>query len=168
MGGMASGAENEHWHLADPVVMGWLARRPFLALWASALLIVGVAILLRHTLEASPPRPAQHPLATVSASRLPQPTQTVPGTRVHALSRALATLSAACDATDPRWPASQVRNALGVVTQLSTDYPGGGFRTDGVATSTLAVLVAVRAQLQDCDPADVAVIDAVLPAQFRP
>ncbi|WP_188782287.1 hypothetical protein [Nocardioides phosphati] len=145
-----------------------MARRPFLALWSFALLAVGVAILLRHALETSPPRPAEDPLAAVATSRLPEPTQVVPGLRVDALSRALATLSAACDAADPRWPASRVRDALGVVTQLSTDYPGGGFRVGGVATSTPAVLVAVRAQLQDCDPADVPVIDAVLPAQFRP
>lgn len=103
----------------------------------------------------------------VAPSVLPEPTQFPPEDRVVQAHRALHAMGRACKQPRATRGPVAVRRPLAVMQEFARDYPRGGFRIDGEAGSTLALLIVLRFDLQECEPSLLPSVEALIPTQYR-
>lgn len=148
------------------IVLG-LTRHPMSAVVLALALLGGSSWGIAYAFSAREPRPERPVVADsgVAPSVLPKPTQFPPRQRVDKVHRALHAMGRAC--TRSAAAPDAVRPAVVVMEKFARDYPNGGFTIDDEPGSTLALLIVLRSELEECDPALVPSVEALIPEEYR-
>ena len=145
----------------------WLIRHPMamvfllLALFGGAVWGLAQALAPRST----PPERPGTVESGVAPSRLPEPTEFPPRQRVDEAHQALHAVGRACK--KPTAAGDAVRRAVAVMEKFARDYPNGGFTIDDEAGTTLALLIVLRSELEECDPTMLPSIEELIPEEYR-
>lgn len=150
-------------------IVVWFDRRPLVAVTVALATLGVLAWTLAQVARPAPEQPRARPVAGagVAPSLLPTPTQIPPASRVVEVGRALHAIPRTCDEPSALRSTQALEQPLRIIEQFARHYPRGGFSLDHESGSTLALLVVVRYELQDCDPSRLDVVEALLPPQFR-
>lgn len=120
-------------------------------------------VALRHA-GAAPERVSG---SRVAASILPASPQTPPRGRVVQVHQSLHGLHNACRLPAAARDRDVVRRDLAVFESFAEDFPRGGFTIDDESGSTLALLIAVRAELEWCEPVLLPRVESLIPPRYR-
>lgn len=150
-------------------IIVWLAGHPLSAVLLALALLGGTAWGIAYALGERESRSEPPVMANsgVASSVLPKPTQFPPGARVDQAHRALHAMGRACKQPGGTRELDAVRRPVAVMEEFARDYPSGGFRIDDEPGSTLALLVVLRIELQECEPSLLPGIEALIPEAYR-
>lgn len=150
-------------------VVVWLTRHPMAAVFLLLAILGGLAWGIDTAFTPSANR-SEAPVMVdsgVARSRLPEPTQTAPRQRVEAVHRALHAMARACKQPVATPDPASVRRPLSTMKEFARDFPNAGFTIDDESASTLALLIVLRSELQDCDPTLVPGVEELVPPEYR-
>jgi len=103
----------------------------------------------------------------VAESVLPKPTQFPPRERVDQAHQALHAMARACKQPVAKRDADAVRRPVATMEKFARDFPRGGFSIDDESGSTLALLIVLRSELQECEPSLLPSVEALIPEEYR-
>ena len=137
----------------------------FLALPVLGVTSWGVA----YAFSAREPRTERPVMAEggVAVSVLPEPTEFPPRARVDQAHRALHGMGRACKQPMAAREPEAVRRPVAIMEQFARDFPRGRFTIDDEPGTTLALLIVLRSDLQECEPSLLASVEALIPEQYR-
>lgn len=150
-------------------IVVWLLRHPMAAVLLALAMLGGTAWGIVYAFSAREPRSGGPAIAQsgVAASVLPKPTQFPPRARVAQTHRALHAMDRACKQAGATRQRDDVRRPVAVMEEFARDYPHGGFRIDDESGSTLALLIVLRSELQECEPSLLPGVEALIPEEYR-
>ena len=150
-------------------ILVWLTGHPMSAVFLALALLGGTAWGIAYAFSEREPRSERPVMAEsgVAPSLLPKPTQFPPRSRVDQTHRALHAMGRACKQPVTTREPDAVRRPVGVMEEFARDYPNGGFRIDDEPGSTLALLIVLRSELQDCEPSLLPSVEALIPEEYR-
>lgn len=150
-------------------ILPWLARHPMSAVFITLTLLGGTAWGIASAF-APRPTPPERPVMVesgVAESVLPKPTQFPPRERVDQAHRELHAMARACKQPVSTRDPDAVRQAVATMVKFARDFPRGGFTIDDESGSTLALLIVLRSELQDCEPSLVPSVEGLIPEEYR-
>ena len=150
-------------------ILVWLTGHPMSAVFLALALLGGTAWGIAYTFSTRVPRSERPVMAEsgVAPSVLPEPTQSPPQARVDQAHRALHAMARACKQPVPTRDPDAVRQAVATMVKFARDFPRGGFTIDDESGSTLALLIVLRSELQDCEPSLVPSVEGLIPEEYR-
>lgn len=150
-------------------IVVWLAGHPMSAVFLALALFGGTAWGIAYAFSEREQRSERPVMAEsgVAPSVLPKPTQFPPQERVDQAHRALHAMGRACKQSAAARDPDAVRRPVATMEEFARDFPRGGFTIDDESGSTLALLIVLRSELQDCEPPLVPSVEGLIPEEYR-
>lgn len=150
-------------------VVVWLCGHPMSAVFLVLALLGGTSWGIAYAFSEREPRSERPVMAEsgVASSVLPEPTQFPPRAPVDQVHRALHAVGRACKQPLAARESDAVGRPVAVLEGFAREYPNGGFRIDEEPGSTLALLIVLRSELQECEPSLLPGVEALIPEEYR-
>lgn len=150
-------------------IVVWLAGHPMSAVFLALALLGSTSWGVAYAFGQREPRSERPVMAEsgVAPSVLPTPTQFPPLARVDQAHRALHAMGRACKQPAAAREPDAVRRPVATMEQFAQDFPRGGFTIDDEPGSTLALLIVLRSELQECEPSILPSVEALIPEEYR-
>ena len=150
-------------------IVVWLAGHPMMAVFLALVLLGGTSWGIAYAFSAREPRPERPVMAEsgVAPSVLPKPTQFAPRARVNQAHRAFHAMGRACQQPVAAREPYAVRRPVAIMEQFARDFPRAGFTIDVEPGSTLALLIVLRSELQQCEPSLLPSVEVLIPREYR-
>ena len=146
----------------------WLSRHPMSAVLLALALLGGTSWGIRNASGREPGSERSVSASSgLAAPVLPEPTQSPPRVRVDQAHRALHALGRACKHPRAERELDAVRRPLASMEQFAHDFPSAGFTIDDEPGTTLALLIVLRSELQECEPSLLPGVEVLIPEEYR-
>lgn len=150
-------------------IAAWLSRHPMSAVFLALALLGGTSWGIGYAYSVREPR-SDRPVtarSSLAAPVLPEPTQFPPRVRVDQAHRALHAMGRACKHPRAEREPDAVRRPLAIMKQFAHDFPSAGFTIDDEPGTTLALLIVLRSELQECEPSLLPSVEVLIPKGYR-